>query len=347
MIVTFTGDILIYQCQDKGCVGKDGHRDYSPIFNQVKPLLKESDYVVGSLETTLAGVEAGYTQSFISFNTPDELLDALKNVGFNLLTTANNHCLDRGEDGLRRTMLKIREAGLEYTGTRMSEEEPPYLVKDFDGTSVAFVSYTYGTNSDDNGFMVPDGKRYLVNLTRPQDLAYHSPLWKRIVKALLYPVLRKRRKSPMGIVMDCVSEQELGSGRNDEYEERMLDVIRDARKESDVVIACLHSGGQFNDIVGAYTQHLLDIITDAGTDAIVCNHAHRVLPICKKGNCLIAPALGNFCFAPGEGYWVEGVDANRSILLGIEIDNHHIVGYKTAQLQCVYNTQGLAITTII
>lgn len=341
MIITFTGDILIYQSQNKGCLGKDGRRDYSPIFEQVKPILKASDYVVGSFETTLAGAKAGYTKSDISFNTPDELLSAIKEAGFDMLTTANNHCLDRGEDGLRRTILKIKEAGLDYTGTRSSEQEPAFLIKNFDGTKVAFVAYTYGTNSLSNGFMVPKGKEYLVNLTRPQNAPLHRPLWKRVAKSVL-STLRKKPKH--GVVLDCVSEREINSGRNEEYEKQMLYEVRNAKKEADVVIVCLHSGGQFNSEVGAYTQHLFDIIADAGADAIVCNHAHKILPVYKKNDCIIASALGNFSFAPGEGYWVDGVDAEYSILLSIEILNHHVVGYKTAQLKCIYNDQGLAVT---
>lgn len=342
MIITFTGDLLIYQRQDKGCLGKNGCRDYSPIFEQVKPLLKDSDYVVGSFETTLAGAKAGYTKSAISFNTPDELLSALKDAGFGLLTTANNHCLDRGEEGLRRTILRIKEAGLEYTGTRISDDEPAYLVKNFDGTTVAFVAYTYGTNSDANGYIVPKEKEYLVNLMRPQDAFHQKPLWKRMAKAVLFPVLKKRHKR--GIVVDCVSEQELSSGRNEDYEKQMLDTIRRARKEADLVIACLHSGGQFNSEVGAYTQHLFDIIADVGTDAIVCNHAHKILPIYKKGDCIVASALGNFSFAPGEGYWVDGVKAEYSALLTLEIADKKIVSYKTDVCKCVYNKNGLAIS---
>lgn len=342
MIITFTGDILVYESQDKGCLSKKKCRDYFPIFEQVKPLLDDSDYVVGSFETTLAGAKAGYTKTAISFNTPDELLPALKAAGFDMLTTANNHCLDRGEEGLRRTILKIKDAGLDYTGTRLSEKEPAYLVKDFDGTKVAFVAYTYGTNSDANGYMVSKGNEYLVNLTRPQDVFRQRPLWKRIARTILKPVLKKKHKR--GVVLDCVSERELSSGRNEECEKQMLDVIRAARGEADVVIVCLHSGGQFNTEVGAYTQHLFDIIADAGTDVIVCNHAHKILPIYKKGNCLIASALGNFSFAPGEGYWVDGVDAEYSLLLDVEIVDHHVIGYKTTRLKCVHNAQGLAVT---
>lgn len=342
MKLLFTGDILIYESQDRGCLAQDGSRDYKPIFAQVKPLLDEADYVVGSFETTLAGEKAIYTHAAYSFNTPDELLPALKWAGFDMLTTANNHCFDRGFEGHARTIEMLEKSGLDYTGTRLSKDTPSYLVKDFDGTKVAFLAYTYGTNSEANGVFVPKDKEYLVNLTRQQDPVIHRPLWKRVAKALLSRLRRNQNTS--GIIGDCVSASEINSGRNTAYESTMLETIKQAKKEADIVIMCLHSGGQFNSKVEDYTQHLFDIIADAGADAIVCNHAHKILPVYKKGDCIIASALGNFSFAPGEGYWVDGVEAEKSLLLTFEINNRQIEGYSTSNLKCVFNEQGFAIT---
>lgn len=342
MKIAFTGDILIYESQDKGCLDRNGNRDYRPIFEQVKPLFGSVDYVVGSFETTVAGSDAGYTHAATSFNTPDELLSALKWTGVDLLTTANNHCFDRGEAGLRRTIEKIVENGLEYTGTRLSGEEPNYLIKDFDGTKVAFLAYTYGTNSRSNGFIIPKGKEYLVNLTRPQDEPIHRPLWKRVGGKILSLV--RKPKTVGGVQEDCVSATEVLNGRNESYETKMLDTIREAEQKADIVIMCLHSGGQFNSKVGAYTQHLFDVIADAGVDAIIGNHAHTTLPIYQQGNCLIASALGNFSFAPGEGYWVDRVKAEYSALLTLDIVDKKIAGHKIDICKCIRNENGLAIT---
>lgn len=342
MKIAFTGDILIYESQDKGCHDIHGKRNYRPIFEQVKPLLDSADYVVGSLETTIAGAGAGYTHAATSFNTPDELLPALKWAGIDLLTTANNHCFDRGEAGMRRTINKIVENGMEYTGTRLSDEEPNYLIKDFDSIKVAFLAYTYGTNSRSNGFIIPSGKEYLVNLTRSQDVIIRRSLWRRVIGNIL-SIVRKPKPS-RGIVGDCVSQDEVASGRNRVYEQSMLDAICEAKKKADIVIMCLHSGGQFNSKVGVYTKHLFDIIADAGADAIVCNHAHTTLPIYLRGNCLIASALGNFSFAPGEGYWVDGVKADFSALLTLEIGDKKIGGHKVDFCKCMRNQNGLAVT---
>lgn len=342
MRLLFTGDILIYESQNRRCVGRDGERDYRPIFSQVKPLLEKADYVVGSFETTIAGRKSKYTHSEYSFNTPDELMLALKWAGFDMLTTANNHCFDRGIEGHARTIEVIEKYGFDYTGTRLSDRFHGYLIKDLNGSRVAFLAYTYGTNSLDNGVIIPENKQYLVNLTRPQDPPIHRPLWKTIAKTLLSPVLKKR--TVYHAVGDCVSGAEITNGRNIEYEKRMLDMIREAKRNADIVIMCLHSGGQFNDKVESYTQHLFDIIAGAGADAIICNHAHTTLPIFYKEKCLIASALGNFSFAPGEGYWVDGVKAEYSALLSLDIEGKKISGFDVVICKCVFNDCGLAVT---
>lgn len=340
MRITFTGDILVYESQDRGCLDSDGRRDYRPIFEQVKPLFEASDYVVGSLETTFSGELADYTHAAKSFNTPDELASALKWTGFNLLTTANNHCLDRGEAGLMRTLEVIKQSGLEYTGTRLSPQEPKFLLKDIDDTRIAFVAYTYGTNSRSNGILLSEDKTWMVNLTRPQDNAKQIS-WQMMVSKALSKVLKPEKN---GSKEDCVQALEIRNGRNSIYEKKLTETIIEAKACSDIVIVCLHSGGQFNSKVGAYTKHLFDIIADAGANAIVCNHAHTTLPLYYQGNCLIASALGNFSFAPNEGYWVDGVKAEYSALLTINIVGKKIVDNEVKICKCVRNDEGLAIT---
>ena len=163
-----------------------------------------------------------------------------------------------------------------------------------------------------------------------------------MVLSLTPKILRPKRRR--GIVEDCVSSNEIHNGRNTTYEEAMINTIREAKVKADVVIMCLHSGGQFNSKVGPYTQHLFDIIADAGADAIICNHAHRILPIFRKDNCLIASALGNFSFAPEEGYWVDGVHADYSALLHITIKYKSIIQADLEYCKCIKNERELGVT---
>lgn len=340
--ITFTGDILCYANQNEACRKLDGRYDYSPIFENVKSLFQDSDYVVGSLETTLSGEDVEYTHSPTSFNTPDSFARALKDVGFDMLTTANNHCWDRGEDGLRRTLTILSKEGFDYTGTRLSEKETNYIIKEFEGTKVAFLSYTYGTNYSSKGQPISVEKEHLVNFTRQPDRLLKKTIIKRIIGRLLR--MARKTKSNRGIVLDSVSKCEIRSQRNTDYEEAMIQTIKDAKSKADIVIMCLHSGGQFNSKVGPYTGYLFDIISEAGADAIITNHAHKVLPIYKKGNCVIASALGNFSFVPGEGYYVDGVYAEYSILLEIDIVEKRINQVSFSICKAIKNEDGLAIT---
>ena len=133
---------------------------YTPIFGDAVPLVTRADYAVANLETTLAD-EPPYS-GYPAFRSPSALAGDLAEAGFDLLLTANNHCLDRGYDGLTSTLDALDRAGLAHVGTSRGPEEDaqgPYLA-DVGGISVAFLGYTYGTN----GIPLPEGRDYAVSL---------------------------------------------------------------------------------------------------------------------------------------------------------------------------------------
>lgn len=134
--------------------------DFTSVFSNVAKHITKADIAIGNLETTFAGKDRGYT-GYPTFNSPSSLGVALKNIGIDVLSTANNHSLDKGYTGIVSTLDKLDEIGIAHTGTARSEEEQnKILVKDVNGIKIAFLSYTYGTN----GIPVPAGKEYSVNL---------------------------------------------------------------------------------------------------------------------------------------------------------------------------------------
>lgn len=137
-----------------------GEYDYRRVLQNAKPMVEAADYAIANLETTFAGGPpySGYP----SFNTPDALADALKDAGFDLLLTANNHCMDKGFSGLCRTLDVLDEKGLLHVGTSRTQEEADnnLVVADVGGISVAFLGYTYGTN----GIPLSSKAPYSVNL---------------------------------------------------------------------------------------------------------------------------------------------------------------------------------------
>ena len=107
------------------------------------------DYSVANLETTLGGDNYPY-QGYPDFNCPDEIVEAAKDAGIDMLLTANNHCSDTTTEGVLRTVKRVREMGLTPLGTQLSDEEPKYAVVDMNGIQVGMAAYTYAT-SEVNG----------------------------------------------------------------------------------------------------------------------------------------------------------------------------------------------------
>lgn len=137
-----------------------GRYDFSYVFADIKEELQSADITVGNLETTFAGPERGYT-SYPTFNTPEALANNLKEIGVDLLSTANNHSLDKGYSGLESTIAYLDQEGIAHTGTFTSQEsQNAVVVQNVNGINIAFLSFTYGTN----GIPVQEGREYCINL---------------------------------------------------------------------------------------------------------------------------------------------------------------------------------------
>lgn len=167
LVITAVGDIMMHDTEIKaGYRNTEGSYDYSSFFQYVSPLLKASDLVIGNLETPLAGKSARYT-GYPLFNAPEILAKNLKEAGFNIVSTANNHCLDRGEKGLLSTLRHLDEAGLQHAGTYANpEEKDKLLTLDIKGVKIAFLSYTFGSN----GISLPATSPAAVNYLEPEQI---------------------------------------------------------------------------------------------------------------------------------------------------------------------------------
>ncbi len=163
--ITFTltaiGDVMCHNTQYWDAYQKETNTyDFSYVFDDIKFDIQKSDISVASLETCFAGEERGYS-NYPTFNSPDSLVYSLKDIGIDVLSTAGNHCLDMGFDGLSRTIDVLNKADISHLGTyKTQEERDKILFKYTKGLKVAFINYTYGTN----GIPVPSDKPYCVNL---------------------------------------------------------------------------------------------------------------------------------------------------------------------------------------
>ncbi len=151
--LVFVGDAMQHKPQIVAATRNDGTLDYSQCFSMIESDLASADFAVANLEVPLAGKPySGYPV----FSAPDEFARQLGTSGFDLLLTANNHCLDRGSRGVKRTVQVLREMGTPSIGTYASAAQRDSVmpfIADIDGKRIAILTYTYGTN----GMPIKDG----------------------------------------------------------------------------------------------------------------------------------------------------------------------------------------------
>ena len=155
------GDVMCHNTQymDAYNSSTDSY-DFSYVFEDIQTYIQSADISIGSLETTFAGKDRGYS-NYPTFNSPEQLAYDLSEMGLDVLSTAGNHALDKGFSGLSDTLDVLDDANISHSGTyRSQEDRDSVLIKDVKGVKVAILSYTYGTN----GIPVPSDKEFCVNL---------------------------------------------------------------------------------------------------------------------------------------------------------------------------------------
>ena len=129
------GDIMCHNSQYQDAFNGSTY-DFSYVFSDIKDYISNADIAIGNLETTFAGSERGYS-NYPTFNTPEQLAYNLKDFGIDVVSTANNHCMDTGYKGLVSTLNYLDDAGISHTGTsRSSEEQNTVLIKDVNGIKI-------------------------------------------------------------------------------------------------------------------------------------------------------------------------------------------------------------------
>lgn len=195
------GDAMSHmpQTYDALSCGNGEAYDYTPCLQYVKPWIQSADYSVCNLETVFRSGK-GYS-GFPCFNSPGSFAYALKDAGFDLVTTANNHCMDQGYAGLCDTLDTLDELGLAHIGTYRTKAEfdahRGVAVANVGGITVAFLDYTYGTNGIPVSSQVPSSVNvfhtdYLTTLSSPDtgkligDLEYAGSLEPDLIAVLIH-----------------------------------------------------------------------------------------------------------------------------------------------------------------
>lgn len=142
----FAGDAMQHILQVKSALNERGYHRYDDCFELVKSRISSADLACVNFETVLAGKPfTGYP----TFSSPDEFALALREAGFDMFVQANNHAIDKGNKGLKRTIEVLDSLEIKHTGTFSSSESrslqyPLILIRN--GIRMAFLNYVYDTN---------------------------------------------------------------------------------------------------------------------------------------------------------------------------------------------------------
>lgn len=242
MTICVMGDMMahspIITSADRG----NGKYSFEDDFAYIAPYVQTADFAVANLETTLAGNQNGYEYAgYPNFNCPDAMVTALKNAGFDMLLTANNHSNDTGADGMLRTVQVVRDKGLLALGVTETPEEPHYLIQDIQGISVGMICYTYGVIDE-------DGTK-ATNLW-PVDNSMNS----------------------------CINV--FDPDHPDAFYTEMTQYISEIRaKGADTIMLFIHWGKEYRLIPNAQQKTMAQKLCNMGVDVIVGSHPHVIQPI--------------------------------------------------------------------
>lgn len=338
--VSFTGDVMIEHTR-LASFQKNEQYDFTSLFAQCKDLFYQSDYVVANLETPVAGEELRYSFKHYNFNTPESILVAMKDVGIKMVTTANNHVLDRGIQGIDKTIETIEKYQLDYTGTSKTGILSHPLIKVINGIRIGFLSYTYGTEACYNMYYLNRNEQYRVNLLRNQEL--YSPFQRFVVKS--ESIVAKCLRGGIRLVYPSFFKKGVEEYPQNEKRHKkhiLSDIAYCKEKKCDMIVMCMHSGGQFNSGPTDYTKHISEFCKNSGVDVIIGNHEHRIQYFNAKKE--IAYCLGNFT----SNYGIERKPFNKnaecSILLHMYIDENLCRKFTFSILMSKMNDKGQIIT---
>lgn len=242
--LTATGDMLMHMSVVNS-VRSGTDYDFYSLFRYLTPYVQQADLAFCNLETTLAGLDNGYSYSnYPCFNTPDVLIRDLREVGFDTILTANNHSYDTRSVGFHRTQQVIRDYGLSILGTRETEDDPVFSVVEQGGIRMGLVCYTYEYDDPDTD----PTRKYLNGI--PVSVA-DTPL----VNSFHYYRLEK-------------------------FYSEVSEILQQMRQQDvDTIVFFIHWGDEYSIRKNTRQSAIAQELCDLGVDVIIGGHAHVVQPM--------------------------------------------------------------------
>ena len=232
--------------------------DFKPIYTYIKEINKDYDLAYYNQETILGGSSIGVS-SYPAFNSPYEVGDATIDAGFNLVSLATNHTLDRGEQAIinSRDYWNSKDNVLAVGSYSSNEEKDKIQILKKNNITYTMLNYTYGTN----GIKVPSNKEYLVN------------------------------------VWPCTGNDPSTDTKYQEYKNTVKEDIEKVRDKVDLLIVAIHWGIEYKYTPNEYQKDMASYLASLGVNIIIGTHPHVVEPITYIDNTLVIYSLGNFVSA--------------------------------------------------
>ena len=307
--------------------------DFSGFLAPCHDLFEKSDYLVGNLETP-CDPQSSLTQDMYIFNAPFSFVEAVKDSGINMVTTATNHCMDRGITGLINTLDVLDKLGLEHTGTIRSVKDKNYKIIEFDnGERVGIISYTYGTNIMNNHVRLKEDEMSLINMLTPYDsgrnwlydeysYSLRARLGRAIPDEMRICINKLLGRSYNFAYTDTIKKGDIVQS----YLDNIKSTITEVKQKADIVIICPHYGGQFNTEPGEYVETFTDFFEECGANVVIGNHPHVVQRFeMRKTGMIVAYSLGNVSMSLSTSYILLDNKPDYSIMFHLYIDAGEVV----------------------
>lgn len=254
------GDVMAHQPNIRAALtaGGGSKYDFSDVFELTKPYIEEADVAMCNVETTFGG---GEPSGYPLFCAPDELAANLKDAGFDVAFTSNNHMMDTGFDGMQRTLEILRGQGFTTAGSRYDGEDR-WSIIEVKGVKIGLVAYTYETTGSAgdtvsiNGNNISDESANLINSFNYNEI--------------------------------------------DTDIEKMGQDIKDAEAAgADIIVAYMHWGTEYQRQPSDDDKYIAQSLADLGADVIFASHPHVVQPIdiiqsSSGKNVPVYYSMGNF-----------------------------------------------------
>lgn len=296
------GDNLINDKLYNAAKKDDGSYDFKSMYSYIKDIVKNYDLAYYNQETILGGSEIGVS-SYPAFNSPYEVGDATIDTGFNLVSLATNHTLDRGEKAIINSLnYWNNKSNVLTSGSYLSNNDRNKVnIKEVNNITYTMLNYTYGTN----GIKVPEGKEYLVNI------------W------------------------PCTGNNPDNDTKYQKYKEVVKEDILRVRDKVDLLIVAMHFGVEYTHVPTNYQIDMAEFLSSLGVDIIIGTHPHVIMPITYINDTLVIYSLGNFLSAQdtnNDYNTTVGLLSSIKITKNIDKDNNSSIKLSDLNNELIYTT---------